>query len=426
MSAILPRNISAVYLFAILAVATALRFCKLSNIPPGLSMDEAFFSRDGWDIAFKGDWRWVYYELGEAHLPLFSALLAAGFALLGDTLLAPRATVALMGLLCVGGSYLLALELFHTHPRKRIIALLTALLLATSYWHVNFSRLIFSASIVPTLQVLALWLTLLALRRRTLWLATAAGAATALGLYSFWQYLPFILAPLLLVARAPARQLAGFGAALLLASLPFVYIALNYPLVKRLDALWMPPEGLGTIISELLRHAWLTVSMLFIEGDTNWRHNFAGDPHLSIPAMVGVVLGLVALPRSRAGAVLIGWIALASLPAIFSWEALPHASRAIGMVVPLQMLAAYGLELLWHRLCVDGPLSRIGRIQPLLAAIVLLELASYQIGTVAWRYLVQFPQERWAIKAFELVDLREMWGYGFVQDSAQIRRMKAQ
>jgi hypothetical protein len=112
-----------------------------------------------------------------------------------------------------------------------------------------------------------------------------------------------------------------------------------------------------------------TIGMLFVEGDPNWRHNYAGRPQLFWPVAALLVVGVVRAVyelyrdgrRSAASALLLGWAALAILPVALSTDALPHALRSILLIPPVLLLAAdagvalassvaarAGVPRLWH------------------------------------------------------------------------------
>jgi hypothetical protein len=88
-------------------------------------------------------------------------------------------------------------------------------------------------------------------------------------------------------------------------------------------------------------------------GDRNWRHNILREPELFWPVgicfLLGIVSGaMVCLERSPGLAAngsflfLMVWFALGALPAVLSDGGVPHALRAILMVVPAMIFAAVG------------------------------------------------------------------------------------
>jgi len=117
-----------------------------------------------------------------------------------------------------------------------------------------------------------------------------------------------------------------------------------------------------------------TAGMFFFSGDTNQRQNIAGAPELFWPVAIlfafGIALGLWKLlasnskfknlnfklkiknyPDAFAVLVLFAWLVVGALPEIFSNEGIPHALRAILMLPPAIILAAWGGERIytWFR-----------------------------------------------------------------------------
>ena len=105
-----------------------------------------------------------------------------------------RLPAAVAGVLTVLGVYLFVVELFGDDP-----ALLAAFLLATSFWHIIFSRIGFRAILAPLLLTWSLWLLIKAFKAvsvaKTTWgYAILAGIVYGLG---FYTYIAYRITPLL-------------------------------------------------------------------------------------------------------------------------------------------------------------------------------------------------------------------------------------
>ena len=140
---------------ACLLAAAALRFPELTTIPPGLHFDEAANAILAGDIGLRGA-RPIFIPSYTGKESLFFYLAGGMMALLGESIFALRFTAALLGLLTVAVTYRLGGALL----RDRRVGLLAAVLLATSFWHLLFSRLGFRAVSQPLLQGLTVWLLL--------------------------------------------------------------------------------------------------------------------------------------------------------------------------------------------------------------------------------------------------------------------------
>src|SRR3989338_2569954 len=130
-------------LLLILLLAGFFRFWQLDLTPPGLYPDEATNANDV--LSSPGQ---VFYPNNNGREGLFLNLQWLSLTAFGPTIWALRFVPALIGLLTVLGLYFLAQELLSALKYKgtyRYFPLLSAFLLATSFWHVNFSRIGFRA-----------------------------------------------------------------------------------------------------------------------------------------------------------------------------------------------------------------------------------------------------------------------------------------
>lgn len=355
----------------VLIIAGFLRFYHLSVTPPGLYPDEAMDGNNALQALRTGDFK-VFYPPNNGVEGLYANVEAGLISATGTrepwTLRFPS---ALFGFFTVLGTFFLARELFRKVRGHNSIALLSAFFLATSFWHVNFSRIGFRAIMAPFFAVWALYFLLRSVRETRLkqnaWLAVLGGIAFGLGFYSYISYRVMPLALLLLIPffrkeKHFWRAVGIFVAATFLVALPLGLYFVQNP------ADFMGRTSQVSIFSsanpalEVLRNTTKTVGMLNFAGDGNWRHNFAGRPELFWPVgiafWIGVALGLRTvfrkdmwlgatereeLPSLKFAYLLcFAWIALAALPVVFSNEGIPHALRAILMIPPIMILAAAG------------------------------------------------------------------------------------
>ena len=147
------KRVDLALLLVILLAAFFLRVYELGDIPPGLHYDEAATAILAGDIA-EGKSHPIFIEAYTGEEALFFYLAGAFMRLLGASIFSLRLTSALIGVLTVLITYQLAREMFaHQGARaSRWLALFSAVLLATSYWHVTMSRYGFRAISQPLLQ----------------------------------------------------------------------------------------------------------------------------------------------------------------------------------------------------------------------------------------------------------------------------------
>ena len=216
-------------------VATLPRFYQLDSVPAGLSAIERVFAAAASRVAYEG-WIGLGPDAVAGEPPGFAYLLGAWSLLAGDSTVAMRLLPASLGVATVGLFYLLIRRLLGAHT-----ALFASVILALSFWHLQFSRLILP-TILMLVAVLAATNLLAAaidekrndVRRRTL--AAAAGLLVGLTPYidSSFPILVAALALFCLVQLAREDRHAGEIAGVLwlsaaAAALPYLFIAVSDP-----------------------------------------------------------------------------------------------------------------------------------------------------------------------------------------------------
>ena len=337
----------------ILAYAAFLRLYRLADLPPGLYRDEAANGVDArHGLA-------IFYPANNGREGLFIDVQALSIAAFGSEPWALRLPSVIFGILTVAGIYLLGAELFGEE-----VGLLAAFFLATSFWHLNFSRIGLRVISAPCFLVWSLYLLLTGMRRARTVLIVLAAIVYGLG---FYTYIAYRITPLLVVwilcgvglpARPTARSAARlFTAVAAVTVIPLaVYFALHpadltqYP--ARISVLHSPHPAW-----EIVLNLWRTARMFFRRGDPNWRHNVAWRAELYWPVAAlfaaGVILSFIRR-RKPACALPLFWLVVAAVPVILSGDILPHALRSLLMAPAVFLLAAIAARELWTRLRIPG------------------------------------------------------------------------
>jgi 4-amino-4-deoxy-L-arabinose transferase-like glycosyltransferase len=294
------------WLSVILVIAALLRFSRLPLTPPGLYPDEAVDGNNALHALRTGDFK-VFYTANNGEEGLFANVEAVVLAASGVqepwTLRLPS---AIFGFLTVLGLFFLARELFKSDR----VALLAAFFLATSFWHVNFSRIGFRAIMAPFFAVWSLYFFTKSVRTPrfvwSAWYAALAGASFGLGFYS---YISYRITPLLFLVMFPFfwrerrfwRAAALSGAVAFLIALPIGLYFLHHPADFFGRTSQVSVLGSANPVAQVLGNALRTASMLEVHGDDNWRHNISGRPEIYWPVgiafMAGVILSLVIVVR---------------------------------------------------------------------------------------------------------------------------------
>jgi len=351
-------------LVVILIIASFLRLHNFTELPPGLYPDEAMNGNNAVEAWTNQDWK-VFYPENHGREGLFINIQSLFIAAFGNEPWALRFPSAIFGILTVLGLYLFTKELF----KSKNLALLAAFLLATSFWHINFSRIGFRAIMAPFFLTLALYFLLLSIRkinpshiasRLSLVAAAIGGLLYGLGFYS---YIAFRITPLLLLAggyffyKNYSYVFENMRVVLLL----FAATAIVTVAPLGIYFFQNPPDFFGrsasisiftseTPLQDFGLNIVKTVGMFNFAGDFNWRHNVAGRPLLFWPVgiffLIGIYFSLRKIIKERdwlsPGLIIWAWFLVAFIPVVVSNEGLPHSLRSLLAVPPVFILAAIG------------------------------------------------------------------------------------
>ena len=341
---------------SVMLLAACLRFCSHDHLPPGLYRDEALNGLDALRV-LDGE-RPVYFEANNGREPLFIYLVAGFVALFGRSPGAIRFAAACLGTLTVPASYLMAKALFN-----RRIGLLTAILVATTFWTLNLSRVGFRAVSMPLFSSLTIWCLVRGIRMGRWGDWVAAGIFCGLGFYSYLAFRATIVIWAMAIAylawirrpRVSWRHLGLFAATASVVVAPLLaYAAIHSEaFVQRAGQLsiWSPEIGGGNPWAALLRQIASSVLMFVYRGDFIPRHNLplrpVFDPLMAAFFVAGVVWCMAHL-RSRAScAFALGWTSIMLLPTMLA-EGAPHFLRSAGVLPIALVFPAIGLDLGWR------------------------------------------------------------------------------
>ncbi|MEK7635792.1 MAG: glycosyltransferase family 39 protein [Patescibacteria group bacterium] len=362
-------------LVIIIIIASFLRLYNITQLPPGLYPDEAMNGNNALEAISTGNFK-VFYPENNGREGLFINIQSLSIFIFGNEPWALRSVSAIFGILTVLGVYFITKELF---SQNRKIALLAAFLIATSFWHINFSRIGFRAITAPFYLTWACYFLLKSVRllkeNYSHWkiyaFAVLAGLFYGLGFHSYIAYraTPFLIitgfACRLFYFKELRKQIIKifvvFSVFSILAFLPLGMHFLNHPEDFFGRTTQISIFNSITLFKDLEMNILKTAAMFNFSGDWNWRHNYAGKPQLFWPVgilfIIGIILGISILLKKKnihsneqssnqfkkfSFLMLFLWIIIAALPVIVSNEGLPHALRAIIMIPPIFILAGVG------------------------------------------------------------------------------------
>ncbi len=387
-------------LMAVVVLAAMLRLYALDRLPSGLYHDEAYNGLDALNV-IHGQHP-IFFEANNGREPVFIYLVALSVSLLGRSPLAIRLVAALLGILTVPATYWMVRQFL-----GRQEALLAALVTATTFWHLNLSRVGFRAVSLPLFT--ALWLGFFVRglhgQRRGDW----ALAGVFLGL-SFYTYLAARFAPLILLVLVvywlarrqsiPWRGLLLLGICACIVASPLLIYAFRHldTFLERSAqvSIFNPDINQGNLAGTALRQVLKTLGMFNWRGDFIPRHNLPYRPVFDLPMGLLFLLGLLiclsrAARQQEYALLLISW-AVMLLPTVLA-EGAPHFLRAVGVLPILFVFPAVGFRSVWQ--AVSNRSSRW------FAAMVLVLLAGFSLYMTVNDYFVRHVRSEAVYYNFE-------------------------
>lgn len=459
----ISNKTSFVILCAIILLGAFFRFFQLYTIPPGLYPDEAMNGNNALETLATNNYK-IFYPENNGREGLFINIQALSITLFGAHPWALRIVSALLGTLTILGVYLLTKELFRKKiPESEvgslarnvsyaeIVALLSSFFIATSYWHINFSRIGFRAIAVPFFSAFGLYFLLKGLRTGKIWDLVWAGIFIGLGFHTYiaFRFIPFVIAiPILFYlwqwwttrgSAFPANDSKDMRTSCSpCAVLLFLFITFVVALPIGIYFLKNPGDFLGrggqvstfsaeSPIQEFAKSATFTAGMLFVWGDCNWRHNFDCRPELhplvALFFLIGIITAIKALRQKQSELAptphtLLVWCIFMTFPATLTREGLPHALRSIGLIPPVMILAGWGgamfLEYILRKTELDTQklpefftlFKRMQQKLIILFALLLLFIpfTTYRTYFIKWAYATDtyyaFGQDLWNIGVY--------------------------
>lgn len=392
-------------LVLILLLAGFLRLWQLSEVPVSLFGDELDVGYQAYSMLktgrdYYGNFLPLHFHsLAEWRTPLYLYSAVPTVALFGINPWGVRLPAAVFGILGVYALYLLVKELFENEK----LALVSALVLAVSPWHIQYSRAAFEVTQMLFFLMLGLFLFFRGLKNgKWMWLSVSCFLLTP-WIYSTAKFfIPMLMIFLILVwwkeiLKLKRKHLVQSVIASLVIGGPMVYSVLfggaaqrfgyvsvftnpsteHEVGVARLNDAQMRGE-LGTGISPRIDDRALhnkyvywgenlisnyfrafSTEFLFISGDPNLRHSIKGMGQFYRVEIVTMILGLIWFFTSklegRKKMLIVFWILAGVVPATITRDGGNHATRLFLILPPLVILVGYGVaKMRWWMLAVYG------------------------------------------------------------------------
>jgi hypothetical protein len=173
-------------LLAIVLIAAFLRFYRIDSLPPGDGYDPAFYGVDALRI-LDGEFP-IFLPSNIGREVMFSYIVAGCVAIFGIGPHAIHIASAIVGVVTVPATYAVAESLF-ANARARLLrtygGLVSAAALATSFWHLHWSRYGVRAILVPLFAALTITAMVRGFHTTKRWRFILAGLMLGLSFYTY-------------------------------------------------------------------------------------------------------------------------------------------------------------------------------------------------------------------------------------------------
>ncbi|MBI4099905.1 glycosyltransferase family 39 protein [Candidatus Microgenomates bacterium] len=366
-----------------------LRFRDITTNPPNINTDEAAIGYNAYSLLKTGrdeygqPWPLAFRSFDDYKPPLYIYLTVPSVAAFGLNEFSVRFPSAFLGTVAIIVTFFLTKKLLG----NQVTALFASFLLATSPWHLQFTRTAYETGSNAFFTSLGLLLFLKGLEKKWYWLL----AGIVFGLQTHLYQASKIFVPLLLLClfviylprlRAKILSLFLFGAPFLAIFLPVVFLATTTAGVLRFQgtSIFQDPKShdrqLAIVTTDWLANDNKSVRLFHPESLTYYQDILTGylshfrpdflltsrdSSKITYVPEVGLMFlwefpfllaGLYYLFHRRdktATALLVGWFLISPIPASVT-TGLPNSVRTAIFLPVIQIITAYGLINLFPKL----------------------------------------------------------------------------
>lgn len=388
-------------LVILILLAFFLRTHQLATIPPAFDYDEAAHAMDALDL-MQGHHA-LYSPKTEGNTTFLKYLFAIAFSLFGTRTLSQRLLIAFASTLTIPLTYVLARVMFHRlgRQRSRVIGVLAAAGLATSFWHMNYSRIGLEINMVPFFAVLCfyfLWRGMVSSRG---WSFIVSGLWIGLALYVYpgARFIPvfvilFFIYRWAVTPREPDvtraehawRMLTPLfivGVSALVIYLPMMVYFAFHPagfFGRAQGTLFLNPRiNLGDPWGALWRGLVGNIGAFGFTSDMHSQANLPGksilNPALAVLFWAGFVLSLFRFKKLPYAFCALWWMVMI-FPVIITPDRVPQYGRMMSLAPVIYILVAITLEQL-HAFISDKARWKVAKAGFLIACVVLFSVTAF-------------------------------------------------
>lgn len=425
-------------LILIILLAGFLRLYQIGSTPISLFGDEIDVGYHAWSLAttfkdYTGNTLPSYIKsLAEYRAPLLMYLTAPFVGMMGPSIFSVRLPVAFVGIISIYLFYLVSKKLFDSQK----VALFGALLLATTPWHIHYSRTSFE--VVPLLVLILLGIYFY-ISNKLSW------SLLSFALTLFTYSTAVILTPLtilgLLVFMPPKKQksnpfslvVCSLAGILLLVALNNIFFGNASNRFKSLSVLnsfqiaeqvilsrnenWIANKTLDkifvnkyTVSLELVSRNYLSAfspDFLFGRGDPYFRHSSGKSGEFLIIVFPLFILGLIWSAQNiqqKPIQFVLFLLLISPIPSVLTLDGANHATRLFLMILGVALVSSLSIQLLPGK-------GQVKKLAALVFSIgLLLSLSSY-----LYNYYAHYKYQSW-----------RYWHYGYNQIMPELARFAPQ
>lgn len=371
-------------IIAVLVLASFLRFYKLDSYP-ALNADEASIGYDAYSLIKTGmdqhgnPWPIHFQSFNDYKPGLYMYVVLPFVKLIGLNEWAVRIPGAFAGVLTVFILYLFVKEIF---PDKKWLSEISALFLAISPWHIQFSRGGWEVNLATLFILLGVLMFIKAIKKPSILSFTFSLLPFALSLYTY--HAARVVAPLLGIGLAVIYRKDLFkktNTKAILVSL-VIFLALLAPLardflkgevlsraagvglfadqgpVNRINEQRGEHGNPNSIVAKIIHNKAVNYGLaffenwsahyhglfLFVSGDSVQRDDVPETGEMYLTDIIFVIIGMAYLLKNinkKESQMIVLWLFAAPIAAALTFQA-PSALRAQNMVIPLVIISSLG------------------------------------------------------------------------------------
>lgn len=409
----------------VVVLASILRLYSISTLPPSMSDDEIRETESAYAIATTGKSltgkflppTFTLDGFAFAPVPIYASAIVLKILPLSE--FSARLSYAIVGIGTVYLLYLVTKKLFARHPNANDIALLSALTLALTPWHIHISRFAHEGVFPPFLYLLGTWLLFKATQKSSL-LPVLSALSFFLGFYSYAAtkivYLPVVIIVWWFCRKHLSKQsFFRYWILVIVTVASFVYLAAYHQgaaysggriflediqtanlEVNAIRTSTAKPELLarllhnkftywGRMFLEKYSYAF-SGQFLFTDGEAAGLYSLPNRGQLYLAALPFLLLGILYLfsNNRRVFWLVLSMLLIAPLPSGLGVSRPTYTHRSVMMLPWLSILTAYGL---WHTMTLWRNIrTRIATG----GAIVVIFL--YALGSYLQQYYFEWPR----------------------------------